>query len=512
MNPLLLEEYGALLGEISWHSLVNDPRIDEVSKEHYNLIMDIVKKYNESADISRLKILEIGSYAHFTGYKLQKQGADVTLFDISTNSIELGRQIAKDKGLYDNKNKPRLVVGNFHEIPFDENSFDLVFICSALHHTWDYQTVVREMLRVLSSDGLLLLEQEPCKRAACFYKFRTNRLDSMTRFEKKLNEIGILKTFAEPYLGSRPETLFGMIENQQIPLQELLNTIKSNANIIELVLGIEVMMGNIENEWLKHRYESARKLAKIIEMSLLEKRVIAIPYLSEKDVGLGFDLPSPREIKELSFKVASLISQLPNTHETGYRPALAEIFGSPVRLIARKKSGLPRGSGRIVHACEQRNGLYFCLPEKIKKIIFKEPIIPNIQTSDMETLSQIFPKTFWSHYKDKNTNIVSLWSNSLGSEVVIPAGGEKRLVILRFYVVEDKHCGYRLSIKHEHDQLFSFDVWQSESFLFSQIVEPKSNNNDIVLKIEIEPIGYASDKSQVEGRYAVSVALAYDIE
>jgi hypothetical protein len=45
---------------------------------------------------------------------------------------------------------------------------------------------------------------------------------NFTKFERALNDLGVIRTFAEPYPGSRPETLFGMIENQMIPLRRLL--------------------------------------------------------------------------------------------------------------------------------------------------------------------------------------------------------------------------------------------------------------------------------------------------
>ncbi|XOB62011.1 class I SAM-dependent methyltransferase [Campylobacterota bacterium DY0563] len=42
-------------------------------------------------------------------------------------------KIAKSKG-FDSKNV-NIMAGNLHNLPFDDQYFDLVFICSALHHT-----------------------------------------------------------------------------------------------------------------------------------------------------------------------------------------------------------------------------------------------------------------------------------------------------------------------------------------------------------------------------------------
>ena len=44
------------------------------------------------------------------------------------------------------------------------------------------EQLVDEMTRVLAPGGLLILDNEPCQREFCFYRFRTNRprLDDVT--------------------------------------------------------------------------------------------------------------------------------------------------------------------------------------------------------------------------------------------------------------------------------------------------------------------------------------------
>jgi ubiquinone/menaquinone biosynthesis C-methylase UbiE len=100
--------------------------------------------------------------------------------------------------------RPQLVAGDFHALPFEADSFDLIYISSAIHHTWKYETVISELQRVLAPGGLLLLLNEPCHRECCFYAFRTNRPANFTKLESALNDLGVIRTFAEPYLGSRP--------------------------------------------------------------------------------------------------------------------------------------------------------------------------------------------------------------------------------------------------------------------------------------------------------------------
>jgi ubiquinone/menaquinone biosynthesis C-methylase UbiE len=197
----LTENYQALVGECAWHSLTVDPTLKAVSDGHYEYIANSLRHYGRLVEGRTVRILEVASYAHTTGYRLQQElGCDVTLFEISARALELGRSMAETEGI---AARPQLVAGDFHTLPFETNSFDVVYISSALHHTWKYETVISELQRVLAPGGLLLLLNEPCHRQCCFYGFRTNRPANFTKFESSLNDLGIIRTFAEPYLGSR---------------------------------------------------------------------------------------------------------------------------------------------------------------------------------------------------------------------------------------------------------------------------------------------------------------------
>jgi len=128
-----------LLGEVAWYSVILDPRIAKESDRHYDLVYSVIKQFGRTLPPNP-RILEIASYAHTTGYRLaQKQQARVTLFEISRHSLRLGRQLAGGRPEDEN---PRLVAGDFHALPFADAAFDLVYICSALHHTLKFQTVL----------------------------------------------------------------------------------------------------------------------------------------------------------------------------------------------------------------------------------------------------------------------------------------------------------------------------------------------------------------------------------
>ncbi len=112
-----------LIGETAWHSVTLDPSIAEVSKAHFEtLVTDLG---NHDALRQGLKVLEVAAYAHITGYILAERfKADVTLFDVSSSTLRLGRSLAFEHGFP--TALVRRVAGDFHELPFDTGEFDVV--------------------------------------------------------------------------------------------------------------------------------------------------------------------------------------------------------------------------------------------------------------------------------------------------------------------------------------------------------------------------------------------------
>ncbi len=234
-----------LIGEAAWHSVTLDPTIAEVSDDHFKKLVADLKEYG--ALRPGIKILEVASYAHITGYMFAKNfDADVTLFDVSSSTLRLGRDIAEERGLP--INRVRRVAGDFHSLPFETGEFDVVYIASALHHTWRWRHVLDELLRVTRIGGHLILENEPCRRELCFYRFRTNRIDDFTMTEKLLDQQGVLRTVAEPYFGSRAEQLFGMTENQEIRLGDMLGFLAQKSEILLIKASPQICMGSLEKK------------------------------------------------------------------------------------------------------------------------------------------------------------------------------------------------------------------------------------------------------------------------
>jgi len=528
----MLERYRALIGEFSWHSLNPlDPTIDSVSKAHYKEVLKVLKKHGDFATFKGLHILEVASYVHTTGYELEASlGAKVTLFDISARSLEFGRKLwGARKGI----SCPRLVTGDFHDLPFENASFGMVFTCSALHHARNWQKLLSEMVRVLTPGGLLFLENEPCLRASCFYKFQTNRAHEFTPFEKKLDELDVIRTFAQPYPGSRSESLFGMIENQKIPLDSLLDPLEHESTIVQLDVTPEVCMGELEKQWIDNRDKPASELAHMIETSLIEKRRIAIDSMSDVARGLGFTLPSVDEIKSFAERVASLVRGLPDGSAQAFRKELAKLFGASVRVVAKK--GLLRsetrgsifdgllnklqkkekrndnlGQGRFRRQCPQHHGIYYAFPQDLSELLLSHrSVLPDIQNADARQISLAFPAPCWSFHTDTNgLKCLALCSQSGG--ILIPAAGNQDLLlILRLYAAADKRGPYAVAVAYDKTELFTSDGWQCESFLFYDIFRVNDTHSQLVINVVRRWLDAQSQHDSVAGTLTVSFAAAF---
>jgi ubiquinone/menaquinone biosynthesis C-methylase UbiE len=510
----IIDKYSPLIGEFAWHNITIDPTIESVSEQHFKLVCDVLKKHGLWNELEGLRILEVASYAHTTGYRLAKFGAKVTLFDISAKTLELGHKIADETV---QNGDVRRVAGDFHNLPFEDETFDFVFICSALHHTLRWKEVLDEMIRVLAPNALLFVENEPCLRKACFYGFRTNREDAFTPFEKELHSSGVLRTFTEPYPGSRPETLFGMIENQQIPLDELLGEMSRKANILELELKPESCMGKLEHDWIKAQKTSKQELSCVIADSLIIKGKRALKVMSEKDRGLGFKVPGNEEIDALAQKVARLIKELPESEGSlEYRIGLSNIFGAPVRSILKKKtfSGEEQWPKKDEHGSFNRksllhNGVYYCFAEDLSKILIdSSSLLPSIENDDPDSIAEAFPTEDWSYQKHSNS-VRALALNSRKGEIRISTKGLNILVLLRLYVAESTSGGYNVCIYHREKRIFSYDVWQSDSILFAEVIEVEGGK-DLTLHVEKMPLVNSTKQSAV-GVVLVNYAAAFEL-
>ncbi len=538
-NEESIKEYSALIGEFAWHSFTVDPRIENDSKEHYEKVMQIINKYGLIGK-KPLRILEVAAYANTAGYRLKKElSAEVTLFDISASTLRLGHHLS---GISPDDPCPTLVAGDFHSLPFEDESFDFVFISAALHHTWRYQTVGRELQRVVTSNGLLYIMGEPCLREACFYKFRANR-PSYTPMEQKLSDLGILTFVTEQFTGSRPEYLYGMIENKQMPLQSLLDLFNESCDLLEIKLDRQYCMGQLENEWVNNRKMEINNLNEKIICDLKTRLEDVSHSYNTVEKGLGFRLPDDDEIVRMGESIAIKLHQLDEHNEFDYQKALSELFGAGLQIVARKKrsKGLKfflQGicsyilKGKNSKRCHSNKGLFnnnypiidhvrYAYPEKISNFLIQnKSIIPEFLSKNKTYLEKIFPDDDWKYDNFENCDTlhhdrISLQMINKRAKIIIPLQdvGEI-LVMLRIYVNSGREWGghYRILIKHKDEIRFVYNVFQSEACLYADIIKCHENKNlDLIIETESLYENHISDESQKAFPCVVCYAGAFVI-
>jgi len=122
-----------------------------VFKQHLN-------KYN--IDLNDKVILDIGCGSGYSTELISKEFAPSRLFafDYMPEQVEL----AKKRGV-----NSAFFVGDATEIDLDSNTFDAAFVFGVLHHIPGWKKAIREIARILKSDGVLLIE-EPRE---CFINF-----------------------------------------------------------------------------------------------------------------------------------------------------------------------------------------------------------------------------------------------------------------------------------------------------------------------------------------------------
>jgi len=216
-NEDFLGSISPQLGEVAWHSSNWDPDLLNVSQKHASVIQELGELVATEASrkfrARELRVLEIGSYVHFSGALLE--GVHYVAHDISPDALRAGKKAAISCGLTRDWTR---VAGDFHDLPFEEGWFDIVFVASSVHHTWRPWRVLDELFRVTRPGGVVHIHNEPVRRLSCMYLFRSSRAESRRPFEVALEHEGLTRTVSSPFPGSRPEKLFGMIENDRIPL------------------------------------------------------------------------------------------------------------------------------------------------------------------------------------------------------------------------------------------------------------------------------------------------------
>lgn len=151
-----------------------------------------ILKCLDNIDFGDRQTLDIGLGQGADAEQIIRRGARWSGVDLTAESIERVQVRLDLKELpYEN-----LVQGSVLELPFEDNSFDIVFSHGVLHHVPDIQRAQKEIRRVLRPDGILV--------AMLYAKYSLNYLLSIS----VIRRLGLLASYAMPNVP--PESMIGL--------------------------------------------------------------------------------------------------------------------------------------------------------------------------------------------------------------------------------------------------------------------------------------------------------------
>lgn len=429
----VVQSYGPQLGEILWHSVQYDNTIETASAQHAEQMLSLIKAYDLNPADRPIRILEIGAYAHFgvsiTCAKLSGQAVGWT-HDISPTALRVGASEASSRNLPPST----LVAGDFHDLPFSDNFFDLVFCASCAHHTYRPERVLSELMRVARPNGIVRLHNEPVSREFCFYQFRGNRPELRTAFEKQLESLAMTWVISSPFPGSRPEALFGMIENDLIPLSLYTTALAKSGRIDSLDLIPQV--SSFEKRVLA--LDVSDNLVERIEEEISKDFKVARATRTVIDDLLGFDLPNADQVWRMSYRVAERLRQIARLTGAERTRAEAELFGATLRATVVKDDEHVTASEPMARSLAFDDGVWVDVTKAPNiKLDLSHPMLPAIENGSKEEVEAVYSTKDWIYYKE-GSGLFTLLNRSNLAHIPLPTRSTTCIMMCRFYGVQRK--------------------------------------------------------------------------
>lgn len=123
-----------------------------------------------------LQLLDFGAGNCWSSYQFAKEGCDVVALDMNRSEVVglgAGNILANGAGV-----QFRRVCGDCERIPLKDNLFDVVFCYQALHHAYDLEKMVKEVVRTLKKGGKFIAVHEQTRpiTAITDNEFRKNKV------------------------------------------------------------------------------------------------------------------------------------------------------------------------------------------------------------------------------------------------------------------------------------------------------------------------------------------------
>jgi SAM-dependent methyltransferase len=181
------------IGEIRYREKLVEQQVLNTAKyfdDHPAQLEDLIQRWvtPQLDDLRRIigssgidksaKILEIGCENGHCSSFLANQGYFVLGIDISLASLKSGAPIVNSRLGF--QIFPHFVNGDITVLPFQEESFDMVFCFSCLHHFPNLDEPIAEICRVLKDGGVFFCTWEPMRSLAHSFKPLYDRVKGIT--------------------------------------------------------------------------------------------------------------------------------------------------------------------------------------------------------------------------------------------------------------------------------------------------------------------------------------------
>ena len=100
------------------------------------------------------RVLEVGASFGWSSWRFAQRGCDVVALDITNYMTAADLYFEEDGSYYER------VMGDMNALPFQDQSFDIIFSHSVIHHCKDLGTLFKEFYRVLRPGGRVVALHE----------------------------------------------------------------------------------------------------------------------------------------------------------------------------------------------------------------------------------------------------------------------------------------------------------------------------------------------------------------
>jgi 2-polyprenyl-6-hydroxyphenyl methylase/3-demethylubiquinone-9 3-methyltransferase len=125
-------------------TLINPFRVNYAKKLFEQLIKN---------DYEKINVLEVGCGGGILSEEIARMGFITSGIDPSESSLNVAKKHSKENNL-----KIKYEIGTGENLPFQNDTFDVVLCCDVLEHVHDLPKVIFEISRVLKNRGILIYD------------------------------------------------------------------------------------------------------------------------------------------------------------------------------------------------------------------------------------------------------------------------------------------------------------------------------------------------------------------